>query len=241
MTDEIRNHYGRPLPELPPDRVCNSADPRTEQEKAVTGEDNYQTTDKRWHPALEVPKGKFYSTDGKWYDTFEEALRNDYDAAEKKLAQRTAERAEEAAREQVAMAKEVAAMHQPPYASANEVYAVMKQQVRASDMGPNMVATPDGHVPSPPGAWKDDEGKVDMSFLEYFPLALQAICRVSELGTKKYARDGWAHVPNGRSRYRAAHFRHILGIGSVHPGCTHEEQAVWNALASLELFLRGSS
>lgn len=159
MTDEIRNHYGRPLPPLPlPDRVSNSPDPRTEQEKAVTGEDIYRpAVDPRWHSALEAPKGKFYSTDGKWYDTFEEALRNDYDDAEKKLqqqagwaAQEAAERADEAAREQVAMAKEIAAMHQPPYANANEVYAAMKQTTliggEITDMGPNMTATPDGHV-----------------------------------------------------------------------------------------------
>jgi hypothetical protein len=148
MTDEIKNHYGRPLPPLLPEkidglsesmnaflhatseklhvdealpsRVCNSADPRTEQEKAVTGA--APTKDPKWHATLETPKGKFYSTDGNWYETFDEALRNDYDATEKKLqqqqawaAQEKAERADEAAREQLALAKEIAALHQPPY------------------------------------------------------------------------------------------------------------------------------
>ncbi|HXC76808.1 MAG TPA: dATP/dGTP diphosphohydrolase domain-containing protein [Candidatus Acidoferrum sp.] len=91
---------------------------------------------------------------------------------------------------------------------------------------------------------KFDEGKVDLTFLaEYFPLACEAVCRVSMYGEQKYkARGGWHAVPDGFVRYTRAMWRHLFaeeeGIDeeSDQP---HIAMTAWNALARLELKLRG--
>lgn len=87
---------------------------------------------------------------------------------------------------------------------------------------------------------KCDAGKVELSYLEYFPKALRAVCLVSMFGTKKYSRGGWIHVKDGQRRYRDAQFRHMLsdnGFADSDSGLPHAAHAAWNALAVLELEL----
>lgn len=97
----------------------------------------------------------------------------------------------------------------------------------------------------PEFVYKSDDGKVDMSLLEYFPNALRAVCQVSEFGCKKYERGSWVNVPNGRKRYTAAMIRHYLLEGDDEPeideetGFPHDMAVAWNALCRLELRLRG--
>jgi hypothetical protein len=103
---------------------------------------------------------------------------------------------------------------------------------------------------------KADNGKIDLSYLDYFPRALEAVCGVSQFGNTKYtklsgqdARGSWQTVPDGKRRYAAALLRHHFrlakgeeyddepteyGLDPVH----HAAQRAWNALATLELILR---
>lgn len=107
---------------------------------------------------------------------------------------------------------------------------------------------PTGLVSTQPGA-KLDAGKVDVlrGAIQYFPRALRAIARVSELGARKYSWKGWEAVPNGRQRYGAALTRHLLveddfstdsGPGGLGEEVLHASQVAWNACARLELILR---
>jgi len=102
--------------------------------------------------------------------------------------------------------------------------------------------------------FKADSGKVDMSLLEYFPNALKAICAQSEHGCEKYLRGSWKDVPNARRRYTAAMWRHFLDEGPDNEpridigtkeepgsGMPHDVATAWNAMARLELRLRGYS
>ncbi len=106
---------------------------------------------------------------------------------------------------------------------------------------------PSGLKPAEPGA-KLDAGKVDVlrGAIQYFPNALSAVARVSELGARKYSWKGWASVPDGIRRYGAALLRHILtddpfayddGPGGLGAEVLHATQVAWNALARLELIL----
>jgi hypothetical protein len=93
---------------------------------------------------------------------------------------------------------------------------------------------------------KFDGGKADMSLLEYFPLALGAVCQVSMKGCVKYVRGSFKDVPNARRRYTAAMWRHYFQEGpengvqeddELH--LPHDYMVAWNALCRLELRLRG--
>lgn len=107
-----------------------------------------------------------------------------------------------------------------------------------------------GLLPAAAGA-KLDAGKTDVlrGGLQYFPRALRAIARLSELGAKKYSWKGWEKVPDGIRRYGAALVRHLLadndevtavddGPGGVGAEVLHATQVAWNAMARLELVLR---
>ena len=94
---------------------------------------------------------------------------------------------------------------------------------------------------------KYDHGKTDMSFLDYFPLALEAVCKVSQFGGDKgYIRGSFDEVPDARKRYTAAMLRHYLAEGSIEgepsidpeSGLPHDFAVAWNALCRLELRLR---
>lgn len=105
-------------------------------------------------------------------------------------------------------------------------------------------ADPNGTDPHTPGA-KLDAGKVEMSLILHgMPRALLQVARVATYGANKYTRDGWVSVPDGPRRYTDAMYRHLNAEarGEVHDADTsleHAAHAAWNALARLELLLRG--
>lgn len=106
---------------------------------------------------------------------------------------------------------------------------------------------PNGIDSKQPGS-KLDAGKVDLlrGAINYFPNALTAVARVSELGAAKYSWKGWETVPDGINRYGAALARHLLhepfatddGVGGLGNDVLHAAQSAWNALARLELILK---
>ncbi len=109
---------------------------------------------------------------------------------------------------------------------------------------PTGESDPTGKDPHQPGA-KLDAGKVEMGLiLNGMPRALLQVARVATSGANKYTRDGWLAVPDGPRRYTDAMYRHLNAEarGEVHDADTqleHAAHAAWNALARLELLLRG--
>lgn len=102
---------------------------------------------------------------------------------------------------------------------------------------------PNGLDAHAPGA-KLDAGKVRPSLIVGgFSRALLAVAEVGTYGADKYTDGGWAHVPDGVRRYTDAMLRHHLAeaLGPIDEdsGLTHAAQTAWNALARLELMLRG--
>lgn len=102
------------------------------------------------------------------------------------------------------------------------------------------------HIPKTPeeGMKFDGEKAPAMrGLIEYFPLALNEVAKVSGYGAQKYAWKNWVHVDDGVNRYSDALMRHILaGASESHDdesGLMHAAHAAWNALARLELILRG--
>jgi hypothetical protein len=106
---------------------------------------------------------------------------------------------------------------------------------------------PNGKKPFEPGA-KLDAGKVPLyqGLIDYFPRACLSVAGISGYGAQKYAWKGWEAVPNGITRYSDAQARHLFAeciegpydIGPNGSGLLHKAHAAWNALATLELFLR---
>ena len=105
---------------------------------------------------------------------------------------------------------------------------------------------PRGVAAKTPGA-KLDAGKIDVTrgCLHYFPRSLLAVAELSEVGARKYSWKGWESVPDGVHRYGAALGRHELRIEDdfdkrdPDTGVLEMTAVAWNALARLELFLRG--
>lgn len=100
---------------------------------------------------------------------------------------------------------------------------------------------PHGKQPHEPGA-KLDAGKNRLGLvLGGFSLALQEVGKVGTYGAQKYSDNGWLSVPDGEFRYMDAMFRHLLAPEERDPdtGLLHAAHAAWNALAVLELMLRG--
>lgn len=110
------------------------------------------------------------------------------------------------------------------------------QHIFACEVDPNGISAHE------PGA-KLDDGKLLAGILQQFALAITEIMKVATFGARKYSRGGWQHVTNGRERYSDAMMRHYLKE-SLEPndpdsGLSHEAHLAWNALARLELKLRG--
>ncbi len=105
-----------------------------------------------------------------------------------------------------------------------------------------METDPNGTDPHAPGA-KLDAGKLQAGILQQFSLALTEVMKVATFGAVKYSRGGWQSVSNGEERYSDAMMRHYLkeNMEAVDPdsGFSHEAHLAWNALARLELKLRG--
>jgi hypothetical protein len=101
---------------------------------------------------------------------------------------------------------------------------------------------PNHPVPHPGEGVKHDAGKVDLTLVtEYFPRALTAVARVSELGVMKYARGAWRTVPDRIRRYSAALLRHFIDETRTpyddETDLAQAAQVAWNALARLEAML----
>lgn len=81
--------------------------------------------------------------------------------------------------------------------------------------------------------------------VQMFSRAIEAVAEVGTFGAKKYSLDGWEKVPDGKRRYSNAMMRHMLKemqgeAKDSESGALHAAHAAWNALARLELILRGS-
>lgn len=104
---------------------------------------------------------------------------------------------------------------------------------------------PNGFQANDPGA-KLDAGKNRLGLvLLGFSHALEEVGRVGTYGAAKYSDYGWLRVPDGERRYTDAMLRHLLrqaGGEVIDPetGLYHAAQTAWNALARLELSLRGA-
>lgn len=105
-------------------------------------------------------------------------------------------------------------------------------------------ADPNGIDQHAPGA-KLDAGKLKASLvLGDFSRALTEVIRVGTFGANKYTDHGWLAVPDGVNRYSDAMQRHYLKEQSgeqldADSGLVHASHLAWNALARLELMLRG--
>lgn len=102
---------------------------------------------------------------------------------------------------------------------------------------------PHGMDPHEPGA-KLDAGKLRLGLvLGGFAEALTEVGRVGTYGAEKYSPNGWKSVENGEERYLDALYRHLLAdeASRVDDGTDllHLAQVAWNALAVLQLRLRG--
>lgn len=77
-----------------------------------------------------------------------------------------------------------------------------------------------------------------------FSRALEHVGFVGTFGANKYTDDGWIYVVNGESRYTDAMLRHLLSEArgeefDLDSGLYHAAHTAWNALARLDLKLRG--
>lgn len=103
---------------------------------------------------------------------------------------------------------------------------------------------PNGKQANEPGS-KLDAGKNRLGLvLGGFALALQRVGDVGTYGANKYTADGWKTVPDGVERYTDAMYRHLLkeAAGELLDKDTeihHAAHAAWNALARLDLIMRG--
>ncbi len=93
-----------------------------------------------------------------------------------------------------------------------------------------------------------DKPPVWEGLVAYFAQALEEVSRVSGFGAKKYNvpfnEQNWAKVENGYNRYTNAMLRHVVAGGrgeecDPESGLLHDAHAAWDALARLELKLRG--
>jgi hypothetical protein len=83
-------------------------------------------------------------------------------------------------------------------------------------------------------------GKAQLDFILDFPIAMEAFCRVKELGMAKYDRDNWKLGGKPDAEYLAACLRHMMAHASGElyasdSGCLHLAHAMWNLAALIEL------
>ena len=112
--------------------------------------------------------------------------------------------------------------------------------------GPPIEYDPNGVANGTPGA-KLDAGKIPVvrGAMHYFPKAITAVAELSSIGARKYSWKGWESVPDGINRYADAMGRHELAIQDDYTrrdpdtGVLEATAVAWNALARLELILRG--
>lgn len=92
-----------------------------------------------------------------------------------------------------------------------------------------------------PGAKDDNEKPRADLVLGDFRNALTEVAKVGTFGAKKYSEHGWLSVPDGYNRYSDAMIRHYLTEDAIDSESylLHDAHLAWNALARLELRLRG--
>ena len=99
---------------------------------------------------------------------------------------------------------------------------------------------PLGKLANQPGA-KLDAGKNRLSLvLGGFADSLWDVGSVGTFGAKKYTDNGWKEVPDAKSRYLDAMYRHLLKhekgeFLDADSGLPHLAHAAWNVLAVLQL------
>lgn len=92
--------------------------------------------------------------------------------------------------------------------------------------------TPEQQRATPAGR-KDDSGKLDVTLVfDDMPHALEQVSKVLQwaIVDKKpvpYQRGSWLQVENGRHRYRAAQFRHMLAEAKARIAHPSEEPRDW--------------
>lgn len=105
---------------------------------------------------------------------------------------------------------------------------------------------PRGLSPHDPGA-KLDASKIRAGLVVLgFARALEAVSEIGTYGARKYSPNGWVSVPDGVERYTDALLRHLLAesrgeVRDPESNLPHAAHAAWNALARLDLLLRGQS
>jgi len=105
---------------------------------------------------------------------------------------------------------------------------------------------PSGIDAHSPGA-KLDAGKNRCALvIGGFSAALWQVSRVGTFGAAKYTPNGWKEVEGGIERYTDAMARHLLAEAmgedlDSESGLLHAAHAAWNALARLELMLKGGA
>ena len=92
----------------------------------------------------------------------------------------------------------------------------------------------------PKEATRDNAGKVEWDYIFDFPTAVEALCRVMELGAVKYDYDNWKKGGKPDREYISALGRHISDFkkGNMFArdtGCLHIAHAMWNLMALIEL------
>jgi hypothetical protein len=111
-------------------------------------------------------------------------------------------------------------------------------------MTPPTESDPNGIDAHTPGA-KLDAGKNRCALvINGFSRALWQVSLVGTFGAAKYTPNGWKEVENGIERYSDAMDRHLLMEASGEEfdpdsKLLHAAHAAWNALARLELILKG--
>ncbi len=92
---------------------------------------------------------------------------------------------------------------------------------------------------------KADKGKVRMHLITGgMARAITEVAKVGTFGANKYSDGGWVFVPDGFNRYedaqqRHAALRHMNEEFDSESGLLHLSHEAWNALAKLDLYLRG--
>jgi hypothetical protein len=121
---------------------------------------------------------------------------------------------------------------------------ILKLKVRYKEV-PGNITLVDSINPHVPGAKLDSEKPMMDLVLGDFSKALVEVAKVGTMGAKKYTEHGWLEVPNAQTRYLSALQRHYYNhkdgdIDDVdeESGLLHLSHLAWNALASLELYLR---
>jgi hypothetical protein len=125
----------------------------------------------------------------------------------------------------------------------------LKQYVEAihSTVPPsNGESDPTGRSPHEAGAKLDAGKPLPALVLGGFASALEAVTAVGTYGAKKYSPNGWMEVPNGVERYTEAMLRHWLKeakgeLADPDTDLLHAAHLAWNALARLELMIRGQT